>query len=96
MTLVIRMASVAVTLVVVMLHGSMWPWCSRVLFNGGLVPVTQKKKKKRKSVDCVVKTLMGKIINLGTNDVSVSFQMVPLSVFDAFCQMSSVTAFGLN
>ena len=56
----------------------------------------KKKKKKRKSVDCVVKTLMGKIINLDTNDVPVSFQMVPLSVFDAFCQMSSVTAFGLN
>ena len=34
--------------------------------------------------------------NLDTNDVPVSFQMVPLSVFDAFCQMSSVTAFGLN
>ena len=56
----------------------------------------KKKKKKRKSVDCVVKILMGKIINLDTNDVPVSFQMVPLSVFDAFCQMSSITAFGLN
>ena len=79
-----------------MLHESKWPSCSRMLFNGGQVPVTKKKKKKGKSVDCVVKILMGKIINLDTNDVPVSFQMVPLSVFDAFCQMSSVTAFGLN